>query len=53
MLAANGLGYEEWEGIQLNGYAGGHVYMNNIYNAGVMVSQKADPVAERYRAALR
>jgi phenylpropionate dioxygenase-like ring-hydroxylating dioxygenase large terminal subunit len=52
MLAANGLGYEEWEGIQLNGYAGGHVYMNNIYNQGVMVGQKADPVAERYRAAL-
>jgi phenylpropionate dioxygenase-like ring-hydroxylating dioxygenase large terminal subunit len=52
MLAANGLGYEEWEGIQLNGYAGGHVYMNNIYSQGVLVSQKADPVAERYRAAL-
>jgi phenylpropionate dioxygenase-like ring-hydroxylating dioxygenase large terminal subunit len=52
MLAANGLGYEEWEGIELNGYAGGHVYMNNIYQKGVLVSQTADPVAARYRAAL-
>jgi phenylpropionate dioxygenase-like ring-hydroxylating dioxygenase large terminal subunit len=52
MLAANGLGYEEWEGIQLNGYAGGHVYMNNIYQKGVLTNQDTDPVAARYRAAL-
>src|SRR5882757_2793007 len=52
MLAANGLGYEEWEGIQLNGYAGGHVYMNNIYQKGVLTNQDTDPVAARYKAAL-
>src|SRR5258708_15590854 len=52
MLAANGLGYEEWEGIQLNGYAGGHVYMNNIYQKGVLTNQDTDPVATRYKAAL-
>jgi phenylpropionate dioxygenase-like ring-hydroxylating dioxygenase large terminal subunit len=52
MLAANGLGYEEWEGIQLNGYAGGHVFMNNIYTKGVLTTQDTDPVAVRYKAAL-
>jgi phenylpropionate dioxygenase-like ring-hydroxylating dioxygenase large terminal subunit len=52
MLLANGFGYTEWEGIQLNGFAGGHVYMNNIYNAGVLVNQSDDPVAARYKAAL-
>jgi phenylpropionate dioxygenase-like ring-hydroxylating dioxygenase large terminal subunit len=52
MLMANGLGYEEWEGIQLNGFAGGHVYMNNIYSKGVLTNQASDPVAARYRAAL-
>ena len=39
MLMANGLGYEEWEGIQLNGFAGGHVYMNNIYSKGVLTNR--------------
>jgi phenylpropionate dioxygenase-like ring-hydroxylating dioxygenase large terminal subunit len=52
MLLANGFGYTEWEGIQLNGFAGGHVYMNNIYNKGVLTNQDADPVAARYKAAL-
>jgi hypothetical protein len=52
MLMANGLGYEEWEGIQLNGYDGGHVYMNNIYTKGVLTAQDTDPVAVQYKAAL-
>jgi phenylpropionate dioxygenase-like ring-hydroxylating dioxygenase large terminal subunit len=52
MLLANGFGYTEWENIQLNGVAGGHVYMNNIYSKGVLTNQDADPVAARYRAAL-
>ena len=31
---------------------GGHAYMNNIYNKGVLANQDTDPVAARYRAAL-
>ena len=52
MLLANGFGPAEWEGIQLNGLAGGHAFMTNIYNKGVLASQDTDPVAARYRAAL-
>jgi phenylpropionate dioxygenase-like ring-hydroxylating dioxygenase large terminal subunit len=52
MLLANGFGSTEWEGIQLNGLSGGHVFMNNIYNKGVLTNQDTDPVAVRYRAAL-
>ncbi len=52
MLLANGFGYTEWEGIQLNGLAGGHVYMNNIYSKGVLTNQDTDPIAARYKAAL-
>src|SRR6476659_1476909 len=52
MLLANGFGYTEWESIQLNGFAGGHVYMNNIYSRGVLTNEESDPVAARYRAAL-
>ena len=36
MLLANGFGIKEWEGIQLNGFAGGHAFMNNFYNRGVL-----------------
>ena len=52
MLLANGFGPAEWEGIQLNGLSGGHAFMNNIYNSGVLANQDTDPVAARYRAAL-
>ena len=52
MLMANGLGYKEWEGIQLNGTSDGHTYMDNIYSRGVLTSGNPDPVTERYRAAL-
>lgn len=52
MLMANGFGYDEWEGIQLNGLSGGHTYMKNFYNRGVLSNQAADPVIARYRAAL-
>jgi phenylpropionate dioxygenase-like ring-hydroxylating dioxygenase large terminal subunit len=52
MLLANGFGYTEWEGIELNGFPGGHVYMNNIYSKGILTQEDADPVAARYKAAL-
>lgn len=52
MLLANGFGPMEWEGIQLNGLTGGHTFMSNIYNKGVLVSKDIDPVAARYRTAL-
>ena len=52
MLLANGFGTAEWESIQLNGLPGGHAFMNNIYNKGVLVGQDTDPVAARYRAVL-
>jgi phenylpropionate dioxygenase-like ring-hydroxylating dioxygenase large terminal subunit len=52
MLLANGFGQTEWENIELNGYAGGHVYMNNIYNKGILANTGKDPVIERYAAAL-
>ncbi|HEV2575370.1 MAG TPA: aromatic ring-hydroxylating dioxygenase subunit alpha [Beijerinckiaceae bacterium] len=52
MLLANGFGFKEWEGIQLNGLPGGHAYMTNIYSNGVLVQKEADPVATQYRAAL-
>ena len=52
MLLANGFGTAEWESIQLNGLSGGHAFMNNIYNKGVLANQDTDPVAARYRAAL-
>ena len=38
MLLANGFGSTEWEGIQLNGLAGGHTFMTNIYNKGVLAN---------------
>ena len=53
MLLANGFGSKEWEGIQLNGFAGGHAYMTNIYNQGVLVSQKTDPVADALQGRAR
>jgi phenylpropionate dioxygenase-like ring-hydroxylating dioxygenase large terminal subunit len=52
MLLANGFGPTEWEGIQLNGLQGGHVFMSNIYSKGVMVANDSDPVAARYKEAL-
>lgn len=52
MLLANGFGFKEWEGIQLNGLPGGHAYMTNIYSDGVLVNKDADPVAAQYKAAL-
>jgi phenylpropionate dioxygenase-like ring-hydroxylating dioxygenase large terminal subunit len=52
MLLANGFGPTEWEGIQLNGLQGGHVFMSNIYSKGVMVANDSDPVAAGYKEAL-
>ncbi|MBN9081306.1 MAG: hypothetical protein BGP04_23780 [Rhizobiales bacterium 62-17] len=52
MLLANGFGFKEWEGIQLNGLPGGHAYMTNIYSNGVLVQKEADTIATQYRAAL-
>ncbi len=45
MLLANGFGINEWEGIQLNGFAGGHTYMTSFYNSGVLAHEDPDPVA--------
>ncbi len=52
MLMANGFGPSEWEGIELNGFAGGHVYMSNIYRTGGMANRSDDPVMASYKAAL-
>ncbi|AXK80925.1 ribosomal subunit interface protein [Pseudolabrys taiwanensis] len=52
MLMANGFGFDEWEGIQLNGTPSGHTYMKNFYNRGVLSPEQQDPVVVRYRAAL-
>ncbi len=52
MLMANGLGFKEWEGIQLNGTPSGHAYMANIYSQGVLTSANADPVTQRYHEGL-
>ena len=52
MLLANGFGFTEWEGIQLNGLAGGHTFMTNFYSKGVLANADTDPVAARYKAAL-
>ncbi len=52
MLLANGFGTKEWEGIQLNGLAGGHTFMTNFYKKGVLANEEQDPVVKRYTAAL-
>jgi phenylpropionate dioxygenase-like ring-hydroxylating dioxygenase large terminal subunit len=52
MLLANGFGVTEWEGIQLNGLAGGHTFMTSFYKKGVLAHEEQDPVMKRYRAAL-
>ncbi|WP_158966950.1 aromatic ring-hydroxylating oxygenase subunit alpha [Chachezhania sediminis] len=52
MLEANGFGKDQWEGIQLKGLANGHTYMTNFYRKGVVAHQAADPVFDRYKAAL-
>jgi phenylpropionate dioxygenase-like ring-hydroxylating dioxygenase large terminal subunit len=52
MLLANGFTGSEWEGIELNGLAGGHTYMTSFYNKGVLVHDDGDSVAARYKAAL-
>jgi phenylpropionate dioxygenase-like ring-hydroxylating dioxygenase large terminal subunit len=52
MLLANGFGQTEWEGIKLNGLAGGHTFMTSFYKKGVLVNEEQDPVIQRYRAAL-
>ena len=52
MLLANGLRLSEWEKIGLHAFAEGHVYMDGFYRDGVIGSERADPLFERYRAAL-
>ena len=52
MLLANGLRLAEWEKIGLHAFAEGHVYMDGFYRDGVIASERADPVFERYRRAL-
>ena len=52
MLLANGFGREQWEGIKLHGSAGGHTYMHNFYNQGVLASKRTDEVGEQYRVTM-
>lgn len=52
MLLANGLRLSEWETIGLHAFAEGHVYMDGFYRDGVIASERADPLFERYRRAL-
>jgi phenylpropionate dioxygenase-like ring-hydroxylating dioxygenase large terminal subunit len=52
MLLANGFGNDEWENIKLSGLPGGHTYMTNFYNKGVLANKPVDPVFNRYREAL-
>lgn len=52
MLLANGFGFKEWEGIQLNGLDSGHTYMTSFYDSGVLSRQSEDPVAIEYRRLL-
>ena len=52
MLLANGFGQTEWEGLKLNGLAGGHTFMTSFYKKGVLVNEEQDPVIQRYQAAL-
>jgi len=52
MLLANGFGVKEWEGIRLNGIAGGHTFMTSFYDKGVLANRTEDRVAQRYRAIL-
>lgn len=52
MLLANGLRLSEWEKIGLHAYPQGHVYMDGFYRDGVIATERADPVFERYRKAL-
>jgi phenylpropionate dioxygenase-like ring-hydroxylating dioxygenase large terminal subunit len=49
MLAANGFGFKEWEGIQLKGMESGHTYMTAFYDSGVLYRQSEDPVSVEYR----
>ncbi len=52
MLLANGLRLSEWEKIGLHAFPEGHVYMDGFYRDGVIASERADPVFERYRMTL-
>lgn len=52
MLLANGLRFSEWEQIGLHAFAEGHVTMDGFYRDGVIASERADPVFERYRQLL-
>ena len=52
MLLANGLRLADWEKIGLHAFAEGHVDMDGFYRNGVIANERADPLFERYRAAL-
>ncbi len=52
MLMANGLRLAEWDQVGLAAFPQGHVYMNGFYRGGVIGAERADPVFDRYRAAL-
>ncbi len=52
MLLSNGLSLEQWDGVPLRAFPGGHVYMGGFYREGVIASERDDPVFQRYRALL-
>jgi phenylpropionate dioxygenase-like ring-hydroxylating dioxygenase large terminal subunit len=52
MFLANGLGIPNWDRLPVHGFPRGHVYMGGFYRDGVIAPERADPVFERYRAAL-
>ena len=52
MFLSNGLRVAEWDSVPIFAFPGGHAYMGGFYREGVIAPQRADPVFERYRAAL-
>jgi hypothetical protein len=51
MILSNAFGVKQWEGLQLNGFAQGHTYMDSFYEDGVLANQAVnqDPVTTQYR----
>lgn len=52
MLLANALQLDQWDQVPLTALPQGHVHMGAFYRDGVIAPQRADPVHERYVAAL-
>jgi phenylpropionate dioxygenase-like ring-hydroxylating dioxygenase large terminal subunit len=52
MLLANGLRASHWDGVPLQAFPGGHLYMGGFYREGLIAPERDDPVFARYREAL-